>query len=80
MVDRNVDKHGTRAVAGAYLQYLYSKPAQEIAAKNHYRPRDPEVAARFAQHFPQIKLYTVNEDLGGWQKVQATHFADSGNL
>ncbi|HMI97882.1 MAG TPA: sulfate ABC transporter substrate-binding protein [Micropepsaceae bacterium] len=78
MVDRNVDKHGTRSVAGAYLQYLYSKPAQEIAAKNHYRPRDPEVAARFAQHFPQIKLYTVNEDLGGWQKVQATHFADGG--
>src|SRR5882672_8173154 len=78
IIDRNVDKHGTRAAAEAYLQYLYSKPAQEIAAKNHYRPRDPEVAARFAQHFPQIKLYTVNEDLGGWQKVQATHFADGG--
>ena len=76
MVDRNVDKHGTRAVAEAYLQYLYSKPAQEIAAKNHYRPRDPEVAARFAKHFPQIKLYTVEGDLGGWQKVQAQHFSD----
>ena len=78
MVDRNVDKHGTRAVAEAYLQYLYSKPAQEIAAKNHYRPRDPEVAARFATHFPQIKLYAVDADLGGWQKMQAQHFADGG--
>ncbi len=78
MVDRNVDKHGTRAVAAAYLQYLYSKQAQEIAAKNHYRPRDAEVAARFAKHFPQIKLYTVEDDLGGWQKVQAQHSADGG--
>jgi sulfate transport system substrate-binding protein len=78
LVDRNVDKHGTRAVAEAYLQYLYSKRAQEIAAKNHYRPRDTEVAARFAKHFPQIKLYTVGGDLGGWEKVQAQHFADGG--
>ena len=78
LVDRNVDKHGTRAVAEAYLQYLYSKPAQEIAAKNHYRPRDAEVAARYAEHFPQIKLHSVDGDLGGWQKVQAMHFADGG--
>ena len=58
LVDKNVDKRGTRAVAEAYLQFLYSKTAQEIEAKNHYRPRDPEIAARYASTFPTIKLYT----------------------
>jgi len=78
LIDRNVDKHGTRAVAEAYLQFLYSKPAQEIQARNHYRPRDPEVAARYASTFPTIKLYTVDRDLGGWHQIQKAHFADGG--
>src|SRR6266849_10440364 len=78
LVDRNVDRHGTRAVAQAYLEYLYSNAGQEIAAKHFFRPRDAEVAARYAKHFAQIKLYSVDEDLGGWQKTQAMHFADGG--
>lgn len=78
LIDRNVDKRGTRAVAEAYLQFLYSKTAQEIEAKNHYRPRDPEIAARYASTFPQIKLYSVDRDLGSWHQIQKTHFADGG--
>jgi sulfate transport system substrate-binding protein len=78
LVDKNVDKRGTRAVAEAYLRFLYSKTAQEIEAKNHYRPRDPEIAARYASTFPKIKLYTVDRDLGGWHQLQKTHFADGG--
>ena len=78
LVDKNVDKRGTRAVAEAYLQFLYSKTAQEIEAKNHYRPRDPEIAARYASTFPAIKMYTVERDLGGWHQLQKAHFADGG--
>jgi len=75
VVDRNVDKHGTRAVAEAYLKFLYSPEGQAIAAKNHYRPRS---AAAGGQTFPKIKLFTIDEVFGGWQKAQATHFADGG--
>ncbi len=77
VVDKVVDKHGTRAVAEAYLRYLYSPDGQEIGARHHYRPRDPAVAARHAAEFPAVKLFTV-EALGGWQKAQTTHFNDGG--
>src|SRR5262249_35756080 len=78
VVDSNVDKHRTRDVAEAYLNFLYTKEAQEIEARNHYRPRDPEIAARFTSNFPEMKLYTVDEEFGGWKKAQAEHFADGG--
>ncbi len=78
VVDKVVDRKGTRAVAEAYLHYLYSPEGQEIAAKRHYRPRDEKVAARFSGTFAKVKLFTVDELFGGWQKAQATHFADGG--
>jgi len=78
VVDKVVDRRGTRALAEAYLQYLYSPEAQEIAAKRHYRPRDPNVAARFAGNFAKVKLFSIDEVFGGWQKAQKTHFADGG--
>ncbi|HEY6005601.1 MAG TPA: sulfate ABC transporter substrate-binding protein [Anaeromyxobacter sp.] len=78
VVDRNVDKHGTRAVAQAYLEFLYSPEGQEIAARSFYRPRDPQVAARHAARFPKVELFTVDTVFGGWQRAQATHFADGG--
>jgi sulfate/thiosulfate transport system substrate-binding protein len=78
VVDKVVDRKGTRAVAEAYLQYLYSPEGQEIAAKRHYRPRDEKVAARFSNAFAKVKLFTIDEAFGGWQKAQRTHFADGG--
>ncbi len=78
LVDKNVDKHGTRAVAEAYLQWLYTKPAQEIIAKNHYRARDAEVLTEHAKEFAPIKLYTADQEFGGLDKAQAKHFADGG--
>jgi sulfate/thiosulfate transport system substrate-binding protein len=78
VVDKVVDRHGTRALAEAYLQYLYSPEGQEIAAKRHYRPRDPAVAARFAGNFANVKFFTIDEVFGGWQKAQKAHFADGG--
>jgi len=78
VVDKNVDKKGTRAVAEAYLQYLYSPEGQTIAAKRYYRPRDPNVAKQFASQFPAIKLFTVDDVFGGWEKAHKTHFADGG--
>ncbi|GAO02750.1 sulfate ABC transporter substrate-binding protein [Anaeromyxobacter sp. PSR-1] len=80
VVDRNVDRHGTRAVAEAYLRFLYGPEGQEIAARNFYRPRDPKVAAKHAGRFPQVKLVTVDEVFGGWQRAQAAHFADGGTF
>ena len=77
VVERVALRHGTREVARAYLDYLYSKQGQEIIARHYYRPRDPEVAARYAQRFPQLKLATV-ADFGGWTSVQRTHFSDGG--
>jgi len=76
-VDEVVLRHGTRAVAEAYLQYLYSPEGQEIIARHDYRPRDPRVAAQFARHFPKLTLATI-ADFGGWAKVQKEHFADGG--
>jgi sulfate transport system substrate-binding protein len=78
LLDKNVDRHGTRKVAQAYLQFLYSKEGQEIEAKNFYRPRDPQVLAAHAGDFPKLPLYTIDEVFGGWTKAQATHFADGG--
>ena len=69
---------GTRAVAEAYLKQLYSPEAQEIAAKHYYRPRDAAVAKKYAERFPEVKLFTVDELFGNWQKAQKTHFDDGG--
>ena len=78
LLDKNVDKHGTRAVAQAYLQYLYTPEAQEIEAQNFYRPRDAAVLAKYQANFPAIKLFSIDDVFGGWTKAQATHFADGG--
>jgi sulfate/thiosulfate transport system substrate-binding protein len=76
VVDKVVDKKGTRAVAQAYLEYLYTPEGQEIIARNYYRPRLAAVAGKYASTFPKIKLVTIDEVFGGWQKAQKTHFAD----
>jgi sulfate transport system substrate-binding protein len=77
VVERVALRHGTREVARAYLEYLYSKEGQEIIARHYYRPRDAEIAARYAASFPQLKLATI-ADFGGWASVQRTHFSDGG--
>jgi sulfate/thiosulfate transport system substrate-binding protein len=77
VVDKVVLKRGTREVAQAYLQYLYSKEGQEIVAKQYYRPRDKEVAAKYAAQYPKLNLVTI-ADFGGWSKAQPTHFGDGG--
>lgn len=78
VVDKNVDKKGTRAVAEAYLENLYTADAQRLAAKHFYRPSDPAIAAEFADQFPQIELITVDDVFGGWTEAQKTHFSDGG--
>ncbi len=78
VIDKVVDKHGTRKVAEAYLSYLYTPAAQEIIAKNGYRPRDPAVAKRYAARFPTIQLFQIDRNFGGWTKTQARFFADGG--
>lgn len=78
VVDKVVDKRGTRKVAEAYLQYLYSPEGQEIAAANYYRPRDAKVAAKYADKFSKVKLFTIDQVFGGWTKAQKTHFDDGG--
>jgi sulfate transport system substrate-binding protein len=80
VVEKNASKHGTAALARAYLEYLYTEEGQQVIAKNHYRPRDPKVAAKHAAHFPKLRLLTVDGDFGGWQKAQKTHFADNGTF
>ena len=75
-VDRVVKKRGTEAVAKAYLEFLYTPEGQEIAGKNFYRPRTPEIAAKFK--FPELKLVTIDQAFGGWAKAQSTHFKDGG--
>jgi sulfate/thiosulfate transport system substrate-binding protein len=77
VVDKVALRRGTADLARAYLEYLYSKEGQEIIAKHHYRPRDPEVAAKYASVFPKIKLVTI-ADFGGWAKAQKAHFSDGG--
>ena len=78
VIDKNTGKHGTQAVAQAYLEYLYTPEGQEIVAKHHYRPRDPKVAAKYANRFGNVQLFTIDELFGGWQKAHKTHFADGG--
>ena len=77
VVDRVADRRGTRAVAEAYLQYLYSDEGQNLAGKHHYRPTKPEIAAKYAATFPAIELVGIDA-FGGWKKAQATHFAEGG--
>ena len=78
LVDRVVERRGTRAVAQAYLDFLYSEPGQEIAARNFYRPRSTAVAERYAARFPRIEVFTIDSVFGGWRRAQAVHFADGG--
>jgi sulfate transport system substrate-binding protein len=78
LVDKVVDKRGTRTVAQAYLEYLYSDEGQEIAAKNFYRAHSSAVAAKYAAQFPKLNLFTIDEICGGWQNAHKTHFADRG--
>jgi sulfate transport system substrate-binding protein len=78
VVDKVVDKKGTRAAAEAYLKFIYSPEGQEISAKNYYRPSDPVVAKKYENVFPEIKLFTVDDTFGGWRKAQETHFKDGG--
>ena len=78
LVDKVADRKGTRKVAEAYLQYWYTPEAQEIAARNYYRPIDAKVAAKYAKQFPKVTLITIDEVFGGWQKAQKAHFADNG--
>ena len=78
LVDKVADKHGTRTVAQAYLQYLYSDEGQEIAAKNYYRPTAEKTLKKYAAQYPKVKLFTINEVTGDWAKTQKTHFADGG--
>lgn len=76
LIDRVVDKRGTRAIAEAYLRFLYTREGQTIIAENYYRPRDREILARFQARFPPVPLITVDRNFGGWPRVQAAHFAD----
>jgi len=78
VVDKVVDKRGTRAVAEAYLKFLYTPGAQEIIARNYFRPRNDEVAAKYKSRFPNMKLFTIDRNFGGWAKAQALHFNDGG--
>lgn len=80
LVDKVADKHGTRAVAQAYLEYLYTEEGQEIAARNFYRPRNSQVAAKYSSQFVKVNFFTIDELFGGWQKAQKTHFADGGTF
>jgi sulfate/thiosulfate-binding protein len=80
VVDTVVDRRGSREVARAYLEYLYSPEGQDIAATHHYRPRDKTVAAKHAHAFAEVKLFTIDEAFGGWETAQKTHFADGGTF
>jgi sulfate/thiosulfate-binding protein len=78
LVDKNVDSHKTRAVAEAFLKFLYTPAAQEIEARDFYRPRNAAILAKYKNQFPNIPLATVDGDFGGWPKAQAAHFGDGG--
>ena len=78
IVDKNAERHGTSAVAKAYLEYLYTDAGQEVAAENYYRPTKPEILAKYSKQFPKIGVLVTIADFGGWTKTQATHFADGG--
>jgi sulfate transport system substrate-binding protein len=78
IVDKVVDKKGTREIADAYLRYWYTKEGQEIAAKSSYRPRDPDIAAKYERSFAKVNLFTIDEVFGGWTKAQKEHFGEGG--
>lgn len=78
VVDKVVDKKGTRKVAEAYLKFLYTPEGQDIIARNYYRPRDPDVAAKYKAQFPNVPLLTIDRNFGGWKRTQAAHFNDGG--
>jgi sulfate/thiosulfate-binding protein len=78
VVDKNADKHGTKATAEAYLKFLYTPEAQDIIARNYFRPRNRQVAAKYKSQFPNMKLFTIDRNFGGWAKAQALHFNDGG--
>ena len=80
VVDKVVEKKDTKAVAEAYLKYLYSPEGQAIAAKNFYRPRDPAVAKKYESVFPKLKLFTIDDEFGGWTKAQKEHFSNGGTF
>jgi sulfate/thiosulfate-binding protein len=80
VVDKVVDKKGTKEVAEAYLNYLYTDKGQEIIAKNYYRPRNQAILEKYSDIFPKIKLVTIDDDFGGWKKAQETHFSDGGTF
>ena len=80
VVDKNVDKKGTRTLADAYLKFLYTPQAQFIIANNYFRPRNSAVAARYKGQFPGMKLFTIDKNFGGWTKAQRTHFDDGGTF
>ena len=80
IVDKVVDRRGTRKVAEAYLKFLYSDEGQELAGKHYYRPINEKIAAKYASQFTKVKLLTVDEIAGGWTKAQKTHFADGGTF
>ncbi len=80
VVDKNVDRKGTRAAAQAYLEFLYTDAAQELIAKNHYRPSSKAVQAKYASQFPEIELFTIEGAFGSWPQAEKVHFADGGTF
>jgi sulfate transport system substrate-binding protein len=78
LVDAVIEKKGTRATAQAYLNYWYTKDGQEIAARNFYRPRDPEIATKYESAFAKVDLFTIDDVFGGWTRAQKEHFAEGG--
>ena len=80
VVDKNVDKKGTRAVAQAYLEFLYTEEAQDIIGKNFYRPRSEKAQAKYAKQLPKLNLFTIDEAFGGWAQAKKVHFADGGTF
>ncbi|AZN67938.1 sulfate ABC transporter substrate-binding protein [Acinetobacter haemolyticus] len=76
IVDKTVDKNGNRQLARGYLNFLYSPQGQQLAAKHYFRPRNPQVAAKYAAQFPKVKLFSIHDVFGGWEKAQKTHFVN----
>ena len=80
VVDKNVDKKGTRAVAQAYLEYLYTEEAQDIIGKHFYRPRSEKAQAKYARQLPRLDLFTIDQAFGGWDRAAKVHFVDGGSF
>jgi sulfate transport system substrate-binding protein len=80
VVDKNVDKKGTRAVATAYLDYLYSDEGQDIAGRNYYRPIGEKAKVKYAAQFPKLTLFTIDQAFGGWTQADKDHFADGASF